>query len=163
RDVRRSRLRPDRQRAGGDQPARRADRRPGGSRGRTGRQRGAAVRRALCGLVLLCIASACGSRRPPYVVPAPAEAPPPAFKENADWKTAQPADLQVRGKWWEVYGDAQLNTLEERIEVSSESLKRVQAQFLQARAEIGINRADLYPQVGVNPALRSINASNTRA
>ena len=121
------------------------------------------MRRALCGLVLLCVASACGSRRPPYVVPAPAEAPPPAFKENADWKTAQPADLQVRGTWWEVYGDPQLNALEARIEVSSESLKRVQAQFLQARAEIGINRADLYPQVGVNPAIRSINASNTRS
>jgi len=120
------------------------------------------VRRALCSLVLLCVASACGSRRPPYVVPAPAEAPPPAFKENADWKTAEPADRQLRGKWWEVYGDAQLNALEERVEVSSETLKQAQAQFLQARAAIGINRADLYPQVGVNPSITSINASNTR-
>jgi len=120
------------------------------------------MRRAVCGLVLLCLTSACGSRRPPYAVPAPAEPPPPAFKENADWKTAEPADVQLRGKWWEVYGDAQLNGLEERIEVSSETLKRAQTQFLQARAAIGIERANLYPQVGVNPSISSINASNTR-
>jgi len=120
------------------------------------------VRRLLCSLVVLCVASACGSRRPPYVVPAPAEAP-AAFKENADWKTAQPADRQLRGKWWEIYGDSQLNALEERIEVSSETLKQAQAQFLQARAAIGINRADLYPQVGVNPSISASNASNTRA
>ena len=95
------------------------------------------MRRAVCGLVLLCVTSACGSRRPPYLVPAPAEAPPSSFKENADWKTAEPADVQIRGKWWELYADPQLNTLQERIEVSSETLKRAQAQFLQARAAIG--------------------------
>ena len=71
--------------------------------------------------------------------------------------------MQLRGKWWEIYGDAQLNALEERIEVSSETLKQAQAQFLQARAAIGINRADLYPQVGVNPSISASNASNNRA
>ena len=82
-------------------------------------------------IALALLASAC-VRRPPYVAPAPAEAPPAAYKENADWKTAQPSDVQVRGRWWEVYGDGQLNELEQQVDVSSQTLKRAQAQFLEA-------------------------------
>ncbi|MEO7275367.1 MAG: efflux transporter outer membrane subunit [Vicinamibacterales bacterium] len=121
------------------------------------------MKRLMCGLVLLCLATACGSRRPPYVVPPQAEAPPPSFKEHADWKPARPSEVDIRGKWWEVYADPQLNALQERIEVSSETLKRARAQFLQARAAVGIDRANLYPQVGVNPSIGSTNPSNTRA
>src|SRR5262249_12245795 len=36
---------------------------------------------------------------------------PGAFKEAppAGWKTAQPQDAALRGKWWEMFGDPQLN------------------------------------------------------
>jgi NodT family efflux transporter outer membrane factor (OMF) lipoprotein len=73
---------------------------------------------------------------------------PPAFKETPDnWKQAQPADQTLRGKWWERFQDAQLNPLEEQINVSNQSLRAAQAQFMQARALVRLNRADLYPTV----------------
>jgi hypothetical protein len=50
---------------------------------------------------------------PRYSRPAVAAAPMDAYKEADGWKTAQPSDQVVRGKWWETFGDAQLNALEE--------------------------------------------------
>ena len=47
----------------------------------------------------------------------------PAFRENAEWKTAQPADDLLRGNWWELFGDPELNALEQQIDVSNQTLK----------------------------------------
>src|SRR5262252_1951554 len=60
---------------------------------------------------------------------------PPGFKEAPPgWTTAQPSDQIARGKWWEVFNDPQLNTLEETINVSNQTLKAAEAQYTQARA-----------------------------
>ena len=73
---------------------------------------------------------------------------PDAYKETPpNWKPAQPSDQALRGKWWEIYQDPRLNALEEKINVSNQSLKASQAQFEQARATVRYNRADLYPTV----------------
>jgi NodT family efflux transporter outer membrane factor (OMF) lipoprotein len=73
---------------------------------------------------------------------------PPAYKEvPADWKTAQPSDQIAKGKWWEIFQDAQLNALEEQVNVSNENLKAAEAQFQQARALVRYNRAAYYPTV----------------
>jgi NodT family efflux transporter outer membrane factor (OMF) lipoprotein len=78
----------------------------------------------------------------------PTSTPPPAYKEEPEgWKTAQPSDQITKGKWWEIYGDPQLNALEERINVSNQTLKASIAQYDQARAQVKINRADYYPTV----------------
>jgi NodT family efflux transporter outer membrane factor (OMF) lipoprotein len=90
----------------------------------------------------------------------PGVATPPAYKELApsaagpqgQWKPSQPQDQALRGKWWEVFGDPQLNALEERIEVSNQNLKIAEAQFRQARDLIGINRSGLYPTVNAGPS-----------
>ena len=73
---------------------------------------------------------------------------PPAYKEiPPNWKEAQPSDQVLRGHWWEIYQDPQLNALEEKIVVSNQSLKAAEAQFLQARAAVRYNRADYYPTI----------------
>jgi len=73
---------------------------------------------------------------------------PTEYKETPqNWKPAEPADQALRGKWWEVYQDPQLNALEEKINISNQSLKAAQAQFTQARATVRYNRADYYPTV----------------
>jgi NodT family efflux transporter outer membrane factor (OMF) lipoprotein len=88
---------------------------------------------------------------------------PPEYKEvPPDWKTAQPSDQMVRGKWWEVFHDAQLNDLEEKISVSNQNLKAAQAQFLQARAQVRSSRADYYPTVTVDPSATRIRQSKNR-
>jgi len=107
---------------------------------------------------LLLFAGAC-TIGPKYA--RPAVATPPAYKElapsaggpQAEWKPSQPQDQVLRGKWWEIFGDAQLNSLEDRIEISNQNLKIVEAQFRQARDLIGINRAGLFPTVSSSPSI----------
>ncbi|HMC74211.1 MAG TPA: hypothetical protein VKG87_07910, partial [Terriglobales bacterium] len=71
---------------------------------------------------------------------------PQAYKEvPPGWKAAAPGDQIPRGKWWEIFHDPQLNTLEERINVSNQTLKAAYEQFLQARALVRYYRADYYP------------------
>jgi NodT family efflux transporter outer membrane factor (OMF) lipoprotein len=96
----------------------------------------------LAGLMLLS-GCAVGPRysRPPAPVPTDYKETPP------NWKPAQPSDQVLRGKWWEIYQDPQLKTLEEKINISNQSLKAAQAQFAQARATVRYNRADYYPTI----------------
>ena len=83
---------------------------------------------------------------PKYVRPT-AEAP-ASYKETAqNFKEAQPSDQIAKGKWWEIYDDPQLSTLEEQISVSNQSLKAEQAQFAAARAAVRIARSQSFPTV----------------
>lgn len=78
----------------------------------------------------------------------PAASVPQAYKETPpNWKQAQPSDQLSRGKWWELFQDPQLNGFEEKISVSNQSLKAAEARFVQARALVRFQRADLYPTV----------------
>jgi NodT family efflux transporter outer membrane factor (OMF) lipoprotein len=89
---------------------------------------------------------------------------PPAYKEEPPgWKTAQPNDQIARGKWWEIFGDSQLNTLEEQINVANQSLKAALAQFEQARALVRFNRADYYPTVTAGVSASRNRQSQHRA
>ena len=110
--------------------------------------------------VLAFAATACATTEP-YVRPDP---PPmaPAFKENADWKTARPADTAPRGPWWTVFGDPELDALEAQIDTSNLALRVQQARFLQARAAVGINRAARYPQISVEPQIVTGTQSGNR-
>src|SRR6202047_675971 len=97
---------------------------------------------------------------PNYVRPK-AEVP-TDFKENKDWKVAQPSAEAIKGKWWEIYQDPQLNTFEEKVDVSNQSLKAAEAQFLQARAAVRVSRSNLYPTVTANPAIARERFSQNR-
>ncbi|MGD0403819.1 MAG: efflux transporter outer membrane subunit [Candidatus Acidiferrales bacterium] len=87
---------------------------------------------------------------------------PADYKETKDWKVAQPSAEAIKGKWWEVYQDPQLNTLEEKIDVSNQSLKSAQAQFLQARAAVRISRSFQFPTVTADPAIARERFSQNR-
>jgi NodT family efflux transporter outer membrane factor (OMF) lipoprotein len=77
--------------------------------------------------------------------------------------SAQPADQLARGKWWEIYGDPQLNRLEDKIKVSNQTLKAAVAQFEQARALVRFERADFYPTVTAGAAGFANRLSSNRA
>jgi NodT family efflux transporter outer membrane factor (OMF) lipoprotein len=113
--------------------------------------------------MLAALALACGACAPHggYVIPAAATAP--AFKENADWRPAQPADALVRGPWWEVFGDPELNALEARIAVSNETIKGALAQLQAARAAVRAARSPLFPEVSAAPAVARAQQSGNRA
>src|SRR5207244_12452211 len=57
------------------------------------------------------------------------DALPISFKEVPQgWKQAHPSDQVLRGKWWEIFQDPELNALEEQINVSNQTLRAAQAQ-----------------------------------
>jgi NodT family efflux transporter outer membrane factor (OMF) lipoprotein len=119
------------------------------------------VGRAWLPLLTAFVLAGCAPHRPPYVPPgAPVV---PAYRENADWKPANPQDTLVRGDWWAMFGDPQLNALEANISVSNQTLKAVDAQFAQARALLRTASAARYPQVGANPAVAASQPSGNRA
>ena len=97
---------------------------------------------------------------PKYKVPAVTA--PPAYKESANWKPAQPNEQQLGGNWWEIFQDQQLNKLEGTINVSNQSLKAAVAQYQQARAALRYVRADYYPTVTVSPSATRQEYSNNR-
>ncbi len=87
----------------------------------------------------------------------------PAFRENADWKQAQPADASLRGTWWELFNDPDLNALEQQVDVSNQTLKAAEAQFAQARALVRGARANLFPTVDLVPSATRGQQSANRA
>ncbi len=93
--------------------------------------------------------------RPPVETPS-------AYKEMGTWKPAQPNDQKLSAKWWEIFQDAQLNALEEQIDVSNQNLKAAFAQYQQARAVLRYYRADYYPTVTANPSAGRTRYSNNR-
>jgi NodT family efflux transporter outer membrane factor (OMF) lipoprotein len=92
---------------------------------------------------------------PQYQQPATPPAP-VAFKEmagNDKWKMATPSDGLLKGKWWEIFGDPELNRLEELVNVNNQNVKQSEAQFRQARATVLANRANYYPTIGGSAAV----------
>jgi NodT family efflux transporter outer membrane factor (OMF) lipoprotein len=99
--------------------------------------------------------------KPPAVGLAPEfkEPGPTAFKESDGWKSAQPNDQMLRGKWWESFNDPQLNTLEEQVDPANQTLKAADADFRAARAAIGLARANLAPMISVGPGVGAVRDS----
>jgi NodT family efflux transporter outer membrane factor (OMF) lipoprotein len=93
----------------------------------------------------------------------PAAPQTPAFKEPLPegWKEAQPNDGAMRGKWWEIYSDPQLNALEEQVSISNQNVLAAEAQFRAARYAVRIARAGLYPAVSVGPSIGVSRSSSS--
>lgn len=101
--------------------------------------------------VLLLSACAIG---PDYQRPQVAE--PVQYKEAEGWRQANPSDALARGAWWELYGDAQLNGLIDKLNSSNQSVAQAEAQFRQARALVRSSRGSFFPSV-------DLSAGKTRA
>ena len=89
-------------------------------------------------------------------IPAARRAGALALKEmagNDQWKMATPSDELLKGKWWEIFGDPQLNRLEELVNINNQNVKQAEAQFRQARALVAGNHANYYPTIGSAPSI----------
>jgi NodT family efflux transporter outer membrane factor (OMF) lipoprotein len=97
---------------------------------------------------------------PNYVrPPAPAAA---QFKEAGDWKPAQPRDAAIRGKWWEIFGDAKLNALIEQVNISNQNVHVAEATLRQAEALVEQSRAGLWPTLGVTASATRSRSPNVQ-
>jgi len=116
---------------------------------------------ALPGLLAsLFFSSACLA--PKYTKPTvPA---PPAFKEMepasiAGWKTAHPSADVLRGQWWNLFNDPELNALEDKAAVSNQNIAAAAANFLAARALVREARSQYFPTLTTNPSVTRQQAS----
>jgi len=85
---------------------------------------------------------------------------PASFKESDQWQPARPGDQTSRGNWWEIFGDPELNKLEEQIASSNQSLKVAEARFREARAAIRFNRAAQFPTISTSPSASYVKSSD---
>ena len=107
---------------------------------------------ALAAILITLSGCSVGPKYHAPAVPAPPaykEANPDTYKETGDWKPAQPSDAKLRGDWWTLFGDPELDSLERQIDVSNQNLKAAQARFQQARAIIRFNRSGLFPTLSI--------------
>jgi len=101
----------------------------------------------------------------PEATPQP---PPPSYKESPTqvqdsgaWKVAEPQDAMLRGKWWEIFNDPELNSLEERLTINNQNIKQFFENFMAARALVAQAHSQLYPTIGTTPSIsRSQSSGN---
>jgi NodT family efflux transporter outer membrane factor (OMF) lipoprotein len=128
------------------------------------------LRKRMNGLIRLCAAapllvlSGCVVG-PKYHTPSP---PPPAavYKESPTesqetglWTPAQPADAKLRGKWWEIFNDSELNALEEQLDINNQNIKQFFENFMEARAIVREARSQYFPTLSVVPSITHSRAS----
>jgi NodT family efflux transporter outer membrane factor (OMF) lipoprotein len=81
----------------------------------------------------------------------------PAFKEGDGWKTAQPNDQALRGDWWTMFKDPELNALETQVDTANQTLKAAEANYRAARAAILFSRAQLKPTITADPGIAAVH------
>jgi len=113
----------------------------------------------LCTLLSGCMVGPKYTRPATPLAPEFKEATPESFKEMSGWKVAQPSDETLRGKWWELFNDSQLNALEEQVDPANQTLKAAEANFRAARANIRFNRANEAPTLSVDPSVGTVRES----
>jgi len=102
---------------------------------------------------------------PKYVRPTSVASPafkepvPDSYKEMTGWKTGQPRDGVARGQWWEIFGDPDLNALEEQIDLNSQTIAQAEANYRGSRAAVRVARAGLFPQVTSGPTVTGTRSS----
>jgi NodT family efflux transporter outer membrane factor (OMF) lipoprotein len=104
----------------------------------------------LCSLGLCVTLSGCNVG-PKYQ--RPAVPVPPEYKELGNWQPAEPKDTIVRGQWWGVFQDPQLNDLEARANRGNQTIAAA------ARALVREARAQYFPTLTTNPAITNYRVS----
>jgi NodT family efflux transporter outer membrane factor (OMF) lipoprotein len=115
------------------------------------------MNRKYSALLILTLLSGCAAG-PDYKRPS---APvPESYKEARDWKVAQPQDNVLRGKWWEMYGDAELNALVQEVSVSNQNIRVAEAQYREALALLDQARTAYFPLVTAGPSASRAGGGN---
>ena len=105
---------------------------------------------------------------PKYHPPALPAITAPAYKESSvnfqdadGWKVANPQEAMLRGKWWEIFQEPELNALEEQVNINNQNIRQSFETFMSARAQIAEARSQYWPTVTANPSWsRSKSSSN---
>jgi NodT family efflux transporter outer membrane factor (OMF) lipoprotein len=124
---------------------------------------------AVCPAITMLLLTGC-MVGPKYQAPSPsaaATAPPVTYKESTTqfqdtegWKVAQPQDAMLHGKWWEIYNDPELNTLEEKLNIDNQNIRQFFENFMTARTLIAEAHSQLLPTVGTSLSYSASRSSS---
>src|SRR5580692_9824577 len=88
--------------------------------------------------------------------------PPPNPSNGGTWTPASPSDGMLRGNWWEVYSDPQLNKLEELVTPQNQTLRAAMETYLAAHDQVRVARASFYPTLSAGPGVAHDKVSTHR-
>ena len=105
-------------------------------------------------LIAFAVCAALCGCAPKYQKPSAPVATAPSYKESpanfkdADgWKVAQPQEGMLRGKWWEIFNDSELNALEDQLDINNQNIKVYVDNLIAARAVIHEEKSQYWPTV----------------
>jgi multidrug efflux system outer membrane protein len=107
----------------------------------------------------LALAGCAGA--PVYQQPAPVDMP-AMWQSAATFRAGAPADAELKGNWWTVFGDQQLNQLAEQTLSRNQSLAAAAARLEQARAQVTVSSAGLFPQATLQAGAARQKTASTR-
>ncbi|WP_280189355.1 efflux transporter outer membrane subunit [Delftia sp. PS-11] len=89
-------------------------------------------------------------QRPVLDVPAQFKQATPAAAEAGIWRQADPAQAAegVPERWWELFGDEQLNRLQAQAAAGNQSIAQAAARLRAAQAAVASSQASLFPTLG---------------
>jgi outer membrane protein TolC len=128
------------------------------------------TRMVIVSLACLALFAGC-SFAPKYAEPSVQT--PAVFKEMTPaqasatdgWKTAEPMDNALRGQWWKMFHEPELNAFESQVNVSNQTVAVALANFLAARAVVKQARSQYFPTVTASPSVsesrQQINSSSS--
>ncbi|AMM25682.1 RND transporter [Variovorax sp. PAMC 28711] len=102
---------------------------------------------------------------------APAVDIPVSWQVEQPWREATPGDMLDKGRWWQRFGNARLDALQQQAIANNPTLAVASARLAQARATLDASAAARFPQIGLgtrasrlrisaNRPLTNYNASN---
>ncbi|HEV2135779.1 MAG TPA: efflux transporter outer membrane subunit [Terracidiphilus sp.] len=126
---------------------------------------------ALTTLILLAGCHPVGPNynRPGYHAPtaykdtgATAVVTPPPNPQGGAWSPANPSDGMLKGKWWQIYNDPALDTLEDRVTTNNVQLQQAYQTYQAARAQVSVVRANLFPVLSAGASISRSRSSAHR-
>ena len=86
---------------------------------------------------------------------------PLSHPDDQGWKVASPQDSMLRGNWWEVFQQPELNDLEQQLNINNENIKVYFENYLVARAQLRETHAQYYPTATINAGFTRAHTSGT--
>jgi len=99
-------------------------------------------------------------QKPTAPIPATYKESPANFPDQQVWKVADPQEAMLRGKWWEIFNDPELNGLEDQLDSSNQNIAQAYQTYMAARALVQQARSQFFPTVGTTPAITRARSGN---
>jgi outer membrane protein TolC len=85
------------------------------------------------------------------------------FQDANGWKVAQPQDAMLRGSWWEIFHEPELNDYERQLNINNQNVKQFFQNYLAARAQIREAHSQYYPTATVSAGVTYARTAGSAA